>query len=87
MRDITERVRESSNVPSIDQPNQDMSKEGLQILIRSLGIQMKETAKRLEFEKAALIRDEMIELKKLLVEQEALERGAANPIASRNHPT
>jgi excinuclease ABC subunit B len=69
VRDITERVRESTQVPSIHAPRQEMSRDNLQILIKGLGIQMKETAKRLEFEKSALIRDEMIELKKLLVEQ------------------
>ncbi len=44
-------------------------------VIKELDKQMKEAAKALEFEKAALLRDQMIELKGLLALQQA---GAKN---------
>jgi excinuclease ABC subunit B len=45
----------------------------LEKIINELEKQMKEAAKNLEFEKAAALRDEMIELKTLLAEDESLK--------------
>ncbi len=44
----------------------DLPKEELHRLIRDLEAQMKQAAKELEFEKAALLRDQMVELKQTL---------------------
>ncbi|MBK8025587.1 MAG: UvrB/UvrC motif-containing protein [Chloroflexi bacterium] len=39
-------------------------------MIKALEQEMKNAAKALEFEKAALLRDQMIELKQVLIEKE-----------------
>ena len=53
-------------------------KDELARLIRDLEKQMKQAAKNLEFERAALLRDEIIELRKQLVsEPDALHEFAA----------
>ena len=41
-------------------------------VVKDLEFQMKEAARSLEFEKAAHLRDEMLELKKLLVVEEKM---------------
>src|SRR5205814_7164829 len=56
-----------------------LPKDELTRLIKDLEGQMKQAAKDLEFEKAALLRDEVVELRGLLVLQagpESLEAGA-----------
>ena len=52
-----------------------MPKDELARFIKGLEAEMKTAAKELEFEKAALLRDEMIDLKKLLIAQEVVDRG------------
>ena len=68
IRDITERVR------SIAEPESgplvygdDLPKEDITRLIKDLESQMKSASKNLEFEKAALLRDQIIDLRKVLV--------------------
>jgi excinuclease ABC subunit B len=63
IRDITERVQAvaETRVPYTVTP---ISKEEMAQLIRQLESQMKAAAKNLEFEKAAMIRDRIIELRK-----------------------
>lgn len=63
IRDITERVKAvaETKVPYTATP---ISKEELAKLIRELEAQMRKAAKNLEFEKAALLRDRIIELRK-----------------------
>jgi excinuclease ABC subunit B len=51
----------------------DMPRNELQKIISEMEKQMKEAAKNLEFEKAAALRDEMYDLKKLLAEDESLK--------------
>ena len=68
IRDITERVRsiaepESGPLGSGD----DLPKEDITRLIKDLESQMKSASKNLEFEKAALLRDQIIDLRKVLV--------------------
>jgi excinuclease ABC subunit B len=63
IRDITERVRvvAEARTPYTTTP---VAKEDLIRLIKELESQMKAAARNLEFEKAALIRDRIIELRK-----------------------
>jgi excinuclease ABC subunit B len=69
IRDITERVRaaavaEKKVAYTAEAP---ASREDMARLVRDLETQMKQAAKALEFEKAALIRDRIIELRKEMV--------------------
>jgi excinuclease ABC subunit B len=69
IRDITERVRaaavaETRATYTVDTP---ATREDTLRLIKDLETQMKQAARALEFEKAALIRDRIIELRKEMV--------------------
>jgi excinuclease ABC subunit B len=73
IRDITERVRavaraheETAQVSTAA----DLPRDELYRLIRDLETQMKEAARALEFEKAALLRDQVIELRRTLAVEE-----------------
>jgi excinuclease ABC subunit B len=73
IRDITERVRavakaheETAHVSTAAE----LPKDELYRLIKDLETQMKEAAKALEFEKAALLRDQVIELRRTLAVEE-----------------
>ena len=63
IRDITERVRKvaETRTPYLDAP---VAKEDIARLIKELEAQMRAAARNLEFEKAALLRDRIIELRK-----------------------
>ena len=76
VRDITDRVRQVAEPQATYQTRGNLSKDGLARAVKDLESQMREVAKRLEFEKAAMLRDEMVELRKLLIAQEAVELGA-----------
>ena len=68
IRDITERVRslaEPEAGPLVS--GDDLPKEDITRLIKDLESQMKSASKNLEFEKAALLRDQIIDLRKVLV--------------------
>ena len=45
-------------------------------LVHDLERQMKDAAKQLEFEKAALLRDQIVDIRKLMEEDRALSLGA-----------
>jgi excinuclease ABC subunit B len=69
VRDITERVRaavvaEKRAEYVVSTP---VSREDMMRLVKDLEIQMKQAARALEFEKAALLRDRIIELRKEMV--------------------
>jgi excinuclease ABC subunit B len=80
VRDITERLRagshavaEGSAAYSTDRKASDaMPKTELQRLIVEMEKQMKQAAKDLEFEKAAALRDQIYELKAIMVEESDL---------------
>ncbi|MEX2430669.1 MAG: excinuclease ABC subunit UvrB [Dehalococcoidia bacterium] len=76
VRDITEALREAAEPRAAYMTRSDMPKDELARVIKELEIRMKEAARQLEFEKAALLRDEVTDLKKVLVTQEVVERGA-----------
>ena len=68
IRDITERIKSSSEKYSpVDIFSDDVEKEDLSRMIKELETQMKTASKNLEFEKAALCRDQIIELRRILI--------------------
>ena len=70
VRDITERIKENNPVDESNELNIDnISKKNIYKLIKDLEKEMKKSAKILEFEKAALIRDQISELRKNLIEK------------------
>ena len=71
IRDLTDRVKavaEEQGLVSEDGVIADVPKEELTRMVKDLEAQMKAAAKNLEFEKAALLRDQVVELRRLLVE-------------------
>ena len=69
IHDITERVRaiaETEATYAVD--SSDMPKDDILRLIKDLESQMKTAAKSLEFEKAALLRDQITDLRKVMVQ-------------------
>ncbi len=70
IRDLTDRVRaQAAEVVRTPAPPQALPAHELERLIRELEKQMKQAAQNLEFEKAALLRDQIFELRELLVLQ------------------
>ncbi|OGN91959.1 MAG: hypothetical protein A2Z75_06185 [Chloroflexi bacterium RBG_13_50_10] len=63
IKDITERVKVVAEARAAYSPTP-ISREEVMRLIRDLEAQMRKAAKNLEFEKAALLRDRIIELRK-----------------------
>ncbi len=68
IRDITNRVRHvaEEQAPYLANGELNIPKDELARLIRDLETQMKQSAKALEFEKAALLRDQVVELRRQL---------------------
>jgi len=64
IRDITERVKVVAEARAPYVAEAPVSKEDVARLIKELEIQMKAAARGLEFEKAALLRDRIIELRR-----------------------
>ena len=68
IRDINERIKETietNSGPSVS--SDDLPKEDLIRLIKDLESQMRKASKQLEFEKAALLRDQVMDLRKVLI--------------------
>ena len=68
IRDINERIKDTikaSSEPSVS--TADLPKEDIVRLIKDLESQMRKASKQLEFEKAALLRDQVVDLRKVLV--------------------
>ncbi len=71
IRDLTDRVKavaEEKGLVSDDGVIADVPREELARMVKDLETQMKAAAKNLDFEKAALLRDQVVELRRLLVE-------------------
>ena len=66
IRDITERVRAVAEQATPYITHNDIPKDDLTRLIKDLESQMKAASRALEFEKAALLRDQIIDLRKVL---------------------
>jgi excinuclease ABC subunit B len=71
VHDITESIKMvAENKASYKVARQEMSRDDMFRVVKDLEFQMKEAARNLEFEKAAGLRDEMLELKRLLSAEE-----------------
>jgi len=64
IKDITERVKVAAEVRAVYTAAAPIAKEDIARLIKELEGQMKTAARNLEFEKAALLRDRIVELRK-----------------------
>jgi excinuclease ABC subunit B len=64
IKDITARVKVAADVHAVYDASAPRTKEDIARLVKELEAQMKTAARNLEFEKAALIRDRIIELRK-----------------------
>lgn len=71
VHDITERVRTVAEARSPYASPGDLPREDILRLIKELETQMKHAAKALEFEKAALLRDQVLDLRKVLAAEAA----------------
>ncbi|MQF82719.1 excinuclease ABC subunit UvrB [SAR202 cluster bacterium AD-802-E10_MRT_200m] len=68
VRDITQRIKQSITVHTENDIPENISKDQMTRMLKLLEKQMKEMARNLEFEKAATLRDQVLELRRLLVE-------------------
>ena len=68
IHDITERVRAVAETKASYVTEGDIPKEELARLIKDLESQMKTASRNLEFERAALLRDQIVDLRKVMVE-------------------
>ena len=66
VRDITERVKAVAETATPYITHSDIPKDDLTRLIKDLETQMKAASRALEFEKAALLRDQIIDLRKVM---------------------
>ena len=64
IKDITARVKVAADVHAVYDASAPRTREDITRLVKELEAQMKTAARNLEFEKAALIRDRIIELRK-----------------------
>ncbi len=78
IRDITDRIKSVAESRPQNAIHRDLPMDDLLRVIKDLESQMRKTAKNLEFEKAALLRDEITELRKILIGEE----NASPPIVS-----
>ena len=76
IKDITERLRAVAESRVEYKVGEGLPRAEITRLIRDLELQMKAAASNLEFEKAALYRDEIIELRKALAAEEEIPRPA-----------
>ena len=82
VRDITERVKAVAETKAVYTTYRDLPKDDLLRVVKDLESQMRQAAKNLEFEKAALLRDEIVELRKVLIgEEQSRIAAAATPDA------
>ncbi|MEK7874430.1 MAG: helicase-related protein, partial [Chloroflexota bacterium] len=77
IRDITDRVKTMvAEEKAKYTVTRELPKEEMLRLVHDLERQMKDAAKQLEFEKAALLRDQIVDIRKLMEEDRALSLGA-----------
>jgi excinuclease ABC subunit B len=73
VRDLTQRVQQSASTPNTKSEKAspaDLPKTELKKLVDSLEREMKTAAKSLEFEKAAILRDQLLELRQIMALKE-----------------
>jgi excinuclease ABC subunit B len=75
VRDITERIKAEAvaEKKAVYDANKPMERDQILRMVKDLETQMKQAAKAMEFEKAALIRDRIIELRKELTIEDTQE--------------
>ena len=78
VRDMTENVRKIAETTTPHLAAEGLPKDDLARLIRDLEAQMRTAAKDLEFEKAALLRDQVVDLRKVMVDAEVATTSAAD---------
>ena len=71
VRDMTERIRAVAETKAPYVAAESLPKEDLARLVHELEAQMRTAARDLEFEKAALLRDQIVDLRKVMVDGEA----------------
>ena len=76
VRGITDRVRQVAETKAPYVTAADLPKDDLTRLVKDLEKQMLAAAKELEFEKAAMLRDQVTDLRKVLVDMESPVAGA-----------
>ena len=88
VRDITDHVRMAAEekTPYDSSAAKDMPKDDLLRMVKELESQMKTAAKNLEFEKAAGLRDQVVELRRLMVGSDEEELSAFAAVAGRGGP-
>ena len=64
IRDITDRLRQVAEEPATYTAASELPKEELARLIRELEAQMKTAAKDLDYERAAILRDQIVDLRR-----------------------
>ncbi|MDP6403328.1 MAG: UvrB/UvrC motif-containing protein, partial [SAR202 cluster bacterium] len=68
IRDITDRVKAVAESRPSYEVRKDMPRDDLLRVIKDLESQMKVAARNLEFEKAALLRDQIVDLRKVIAD-------------------
>jgi excinuclease ABC subunit B len=86
VRDITDHVRMAAEEKVEYDAGREMPKDEALRLVKELESQMKAAAKNLEFEKAAALRDQVVELRRQLVGTDAEELAAFAAVAGRGGP-
>ncbi|MCK6563433.1 MAG: excinuclease ABC subunit UvrB [Dehalococcoidia bacterium] len=86
IRDITDHVRQVAEEPAAYDARGDLPKDEALRLVKELESQMKAASKALEFEKAAALRDQIVELRRTLVGSDAEELSAFAAVAGRSGP-
>ena len=87
IRDITDHVRQAAEEPAeYDAGAAELPKDQILRMIKELETQMKAAAKNLEFEKAAALRDQVVELRREMVGSDEEELHAFAEVAGRGGP-
>jgi excinuclease ABC subunit B len=80
VRDITQRVRQVAETKTPYVTAGDLPKDDLTRLVKDIEKQMKQAARELEFEKAAMLRDQVMDLRKVLI---GMDGGTPDPLPGR----
>ena len=84
VRDITQRIRRVAEEQTTYEVRKDLPRDELARMVRELERKMKEAAKNLEFEKAAMLRDQIIDLRRLLAgEEDSIAKASPVPVRAR----
>jgi excinuclease ABC subunit B len=82
IKDITDRVKAVAETHAPYEASAPVSRDQIAMLIKDLETQMKNAARNLEFEKAALLRDRMVDLKRDLAAFQPIEANKQQNITS-----